>query len=66
MKMREQRRYNLGMLVGIIVLLTGLVRHSWLAFAVGALLAGAGGLFGMLASGGRNGGEVKDKQGRDE
>lgn len=69
--MKEQRRYNLAMLAGIIVLLVGIPLHSWLAFAGGALLAGVGGLFGMMASVGRSGREEsrreeKDPEGRDE
>ncbi|MBI1761146.1 MAG: hypothetical protein HYR56_06880 [Acidobacteria bacterium] len=49
-KFKETGLYSAALLLGIVVLLIGLGIHSWKLFAVGALVAGAGGCFGMLAT----------------
>ncbi|MGE0102070.1 MAG: hypothetical protein AB7H86_06845 [Blastocatellales bacterium] len=46
--MSEKRVYHYCMLGGIAVLLCGIAFHSWGAVAVGALVAGAGGLFSVF------------------
>jgi len=48
--MKESRLYNFAMLAGIAILLLGLITHSWKAVAFGALIAGAGGLFGAFST----------------
>ena len=48
--MHETRLYHTAFLLGVLVLLAGVALHSWKLIAVGALLAGAGGWFGMLAA----------------
>ena len=48
--MKEQQLYHLALLAGLATLLAGIWLHSWLIVACGALIAGAGGLFGMLAT----------------
>lgn len=50
--MMETRIYNVCMLGGIVVLLSGIVFHSWHTVALGALVAGAGGLFGVFSTAG--------------
>jgi hypothetical protein len=48
--MKEARLYNAALLVGVIVLLLGIVLHTWKLVAFGALIAGVGGWFGMLST----------------
>jgi hypothetical protein len=48
---KEKRLYSRALLLGVVLLLAGLGIHSWKLIAVGALVAGAGGWFGMLATG---------------
>lgn len=47
---KETKLYSAALLLGIAILLMGLGFHSWRLVAVGALVAGAGGWFGMLAT----------------
>ncbi|HZS06920.1 MAG TPA: hypothetical protein VFD58_18945 [Blastocatellia bacterium] len=64
--MKEQRLYGLAIPAGVLVLLAGIALHSWLAVAAGALVAGAGGLFGMLSMVGRNDQEERDRDDNDD
>jgi hypothetical protein len=48
--MKESRVYSFAMLAGVVLLLAGIALHSWLSVAAGAMIAGAGGVFGMLAT----------------
>jgi hypothetical protein len=48
--MKEATLYNVALLAGVIVLLLGIVLHAWKLVALGALIAGVGGWFGMLSS----------------
>ncbi|MDX2034449.1 MAG: hypothetical protein SF339_27490 [Blastocatellia bacterium] len=48
--MKEARIYNWAMLLGMLFLLVGIALHSWLAVAIGALVAGVGGVFGVAAT----------------
>lgn len=48
--MMEARIYNGSMLAGIVLLLAGIFMHSWSLVAFGALIAGAGGFFGVFIS----------------
>lgn len=57
--MSEKRIYNLTMLAGI-------AWHSWLAVAAGALIAGTGGVFGIVATIGRNNEEKASRKESDE
>jgi hypothetical protein len=47
---KEKKLYSTALLLGIAVLFAGLAFHLWELLAVGALVAGAGGWFGMLAT----------------
>ncbi len=47
---KEAKLYSTALLLGIALLLIGLGVHSWKLIAAGALVAGAGGLFGMFAT----------------
>lgn len=48
--MKEARIYNLALLLGMLFLVAGILMHSWMAIAIGALVAGVGGVFGMVAT----------------
>lgn len=48
--MKEARIYNLALLLGMLLMVAGILMHSWMAIAVGALVAGVGGVFGMVAT----------------
>ena len=48
--MKESTLYNTALLAGVIVLLLGIVLHTWKLVAFGALIAGVGGWFGMLST----------------
>ena len=47
---KEKKLYSTALLLGVAVLFAGLALHLWKLIAVGALVAGAGGWFGMLAT----------------
>ena len=47
---KETKLDSAALLLGIALLLAGLGFRSWKLIAVGALVAGAGGWFGMLAT----------------
>jgi hypothetical protein len=64
--MSEERIYNLIMLAGIAVLLAGVAWQSWLAVAAGALIAGTGGVFGVVTAAGRNNEEKVNRKESDE
>ncbi len=48
--MKETRIYNNAMLIGMAILLGGVFFHSWMAVAVGAMIAGVSGVFGIVVS----------------
>jgi hypothetical protein len=48
--MKETRLYNYALLTGATILLGGVFLHSWMAIAIGALVAGVGGVFGMMST----------------
>lgn len=48
--MKESRLYSYALLMGVAILLGGVFLHSWIAIAMGGLIAGVGGVFGMLTT----------------
>lgn len=49
-RMKETTLYSTALLAGIGMLLLGLALHTWKLVALGALIAGIGGWFGMLSN----------------
>jgi len=47
--MKERRLYHLALLSGVAMLLLGVWLHSWPTVALGAMVAGAGGLFAAIS-----------------
>ena len=48
--MNEKRIYHYCMISGTVIVLAGIGFHSWKAVAMGALIAGAGGLFSVFVA----------------
>ena len=48
--MKETTLYSTALLGGVGVLLLGIALHTWKLVALGALVAGIGGWFGMLST----------------